>query len=112
MKLLLDQNLSRRLCQRLSDIYPQIQHICSKGLETATDQQIWDFAQKEGFVLVSKDGDFHELSFMYGAPPKVIWLRIGNCTTSQTENLLRENKKAIEQFLSDDIAALMLLEAQ
>jgi predicted nuclease of predicted toxin-antitoxin system len=110
MKLLLDQNLSRRLCQRLSDIYPQIQHICAKGLATATDQRIWDYARKDGFVLVSKDGDFHELSFTYGAPPKVIWLKIGNCSTSQVEDVLRLNHETINQFIEDDEAALLLLE--
>jgi len=63
MKLLFDENLSRRLCQKLEDIFPDCKQVCLVGLENVDDRDIWQYAAKEGLTIVSKDGDFHDLSF-------------------------------------------------
>lgn len=110
MKLLFDQNLSPRLVNRLADIFPGSSHVSLQALDTADDRVVWDFAGSNGFVLVTKDSDFSELSTLRGFPPKVLWLRIGNCTTGQMETLIRNSQEAIQQLESD--AAIGVLELQ
>ena len=96
MRLLYDQNLSPRLVDRLIDLFPDSRHVSTVGLEAATDDEVWTFARDNGLVIVSKDGDFGEMNVLRGFPPKVIWLRLGNCTTRHVENALRANHPAIE----------------
>ena len=88
--------------------YPAAGHVRQFALHTATDREIWDFAANNGWTIVSKDGDFHQLSLLYGAPPKVIWLRVGNITTSEIAARLRLHKSDIETFLQADEALLLL----
>ncbi len=88
MKLLFDENLSFRLVAALADIFPESLHVRDVGLLGAEDQAIWKFAAEQGFILASKDTDFYDRSVLYGAPPKVIWLRIGNSTVVETANVL------------------------
>jgi predicted nuclease of predicted toxin-antitoxin system len=89
MKLLFDQNLSPRLVRLLADIFPDSDHLREVGLRDEPDAAIWLFAKEHGFTIVSKDSDFQRWSVRYGAPPKVIWLRVGNCTRHRVESLLR-----------------------
>jgi len=60
-------------------------------------------------MIVSKDEDMHDLSLVFGNPPKVIWLCLGNCSTLQIENLLRRNFNAIELFYEDENLSLLAL---
>ncbi|MGH9120188.1 MAG: DUF5615 family PIN-like protein [Acidimicrobiales bacterium] len=80
MRLLFDQNLSRNLVGQLRDAFPESQHVTALGLDTATDREIWEFARENGYLVVSKDSDFRQLAFLYGPPPKVVWLRVGNAS--------------------------------
>jgi len=102
MRLLFDQNLSPRLVQRLSDLYPKSVHARDVGLTEADDAGIWEYAKAHGYTIVSKDSDFQQRSLLYGAPPKFIWLRVGNCTVLHTENLLRTYSAAIHTFELED----------
>ena len=99
MKLLLDENLSPRLLPAICSLFPDSRHIEQCGLEGATDNQVWRYALDHGFAIVSKDSDFAERSALSGAPPKVIWLRIGNCTTSRAEFVLVNLASLIQDFL-------------
>ncbi len=102
MKLLLfDENLSPRLVDRLADIYPGSVHVSHVGLGNAFDKAVWDYARQNDFMIVTKDADFSEMSLVSGFPPKIIWIRRGNCSTRDIENLLRESYDAIAA-LSDD----------
>ena len=78
MKLLLDENLSRRLVPFLQTAYPGSSQVALEGLERASDRAIWQYAQDHGFVIVTKDADYYDLSLLLGAPPFVIWLQTGN----------------------------------
>ena len=109
MKLLFDQNLSPALVRRLADVYPDSAHVLDAGLDKADDQGIWRFARQHGFAIVSKDGDFRQLSFLIGAPPKVIWVRLGNCTTRDIEAALRSRRDELHEFDSADEAAFLIL---
>jgi predicted nuclease of predicted toxin-antitoxin system len=77
MKLLLDQNLSFRLCPVLADLFPDSTHVRLLGLSDASDNAVWEFAKRAGFTLVSLDSDFAERAALLGPPPKLIWLRWG-----------------------------------
>lgn len=111
MKLLLDENLSPRLVRNLSGEFPGISHIEFLGLRGATDRVVWEFARDRGYAIVSKDNDFRQRSFLYGAPPKVIWLSIGNAGTDTVESLLRKNREHIDRFLVQTDEGLLILQA-
>ena len=102
MKLLLfDQNISPRLVDRLVDLYPGSTHVSLIGLADAQDIEIWQHAHDNDYMIVTKDADFSELGLVKGFPPKVIWIRRGNCSTTDIETILRENYSVIKD-LSDD----------
>lgn len=109
MKLLFDQNLSRRLVARLSTVFPDSTHVVYEQLESSDDEVVWKFAKINGYTIVSKDSDFRQLSFLHGQPPKTIWLRIGNSPTSRAADLLKENVDFIAAFIDDVESALLVL---
>jgi predicted nuclease of predicted toxin-antitoxin system len=109
MKLLFDENLSPKLVQLLHDLFPNSIHVRDIGLEAADDPQVWDYAKGNGLIIVSKDADMHQRSFMFGAPPKVVWVRLGNCSTSEVEVLLRQNIDALKAFHTDAYASFLSL---
>lgn len=109
IKLLFDQNLSPRLSRALADVYPGAAHVRDFSLQRADDQTVWDFAKANGFTIVSKDNDFHHLSFVRGAPPRVIWLALGNCSTAQIEDVLRTNVLRVIAFHRDPASSFLIL---
>ncbi|WP_419165369.1 DUF5615 family PIN-like protein [Candidatus Palauibacter sp.] len=109
MKLLFDENISPRLVAALSDVFPGSVHVRDVGLARATDAAIWAYARDRGLTILSKDSDFHQVSFLRGPPPKVIWIRRGNCSTVDIEALLRSNRTEILAFGADEEAAFLAL---
>jgi predicted nuclease of predicted toxin-antitoxin system len=109
VKLLLDQNLSPRLIRLLADIYPASAHVRDLGLAAADDEAVWRYAGTESFTIVTKDDDFRQRSFLSGAPPKVVWVHLGNCRTSDVAATLRARAPEIEEFGADPEAALLVL---
>ena len=109
MKLLLDQNLSRRLIARIEDSYPGSIHAADVGLDAASDRSIWEWAGERGYVVVSKGTDFRQLAFLYGPPPKVVWLRVGNVSTAMIEALLLGSAERVARFVDDDEEALLVI---
>ena len=101
MRLLFDQNLALKLVARLSDLYPGSIHVRDVGLDCADDRQVWEYAHSNGLTIVTKDSDFNILSVYKGFPPKVIWLKTGNCTTAQIESLFRSMHADIQVFETD-----------
>ena len=110
MRLLFDQNLSPRLVQSLADIYPDSAHVLDVGLGEADDRAVWTFANENGFAIVSKDGDFRQLSFVAGAPPKVVWVRMGNCSTTDIVSALRRRAGDLRDFEEAGEAALLIID--
>jgi predicted nuclease of predicted toxin-antitoxin system len=109
MKLLFDQNLSSDLVQRLSDLFPESNHVKSFGMMMSDDGAIWAYARDNGFTIVSKDSDFQQRSLVLGAPPKVVWLRVGNCPTSRIEKLLRDHSVELHTFEVDALQSFLIL---
>jgi len=107
MKLLFDHHLSHKLVKRLADVFPGSTQTLLLGLATAEDRSIWTHAKQHGFIIVSLDADFYDLSFLLGSPPKLIWLRCGNSSVEHIERLLRSSLSQIEAFATDATAACL-----
>ena len=109
MKLLFDQNLSPKLAKRLIDLYPDSNHVYNLGIDRVADKEMREYARREGFVIVTKDSDFSDLCILQGFPPKVIWIRLGNCSTGQVDDLVRREIDVITKFLIDEFASFLAL---
>ena len=109
MKLLFDQNLAPSLVGHLRDLFPGSEHVSQCDLGNAYDLAIWEYARDHEFVLVSKDADFVELSTLRGAPPKVVWLRLGNCVTHDIHDAIRSNFIAIAELTRDHDRGVLAL---
>jgi predicted nuclease of predicted toxin-antitoxin system len=101
LKLLFDQNLSRKLVTRLADIFPNSSHVQFHNLTQAEDMEIWEFAKAQDFCIVTQDVDFADRSRLYGSPPKVIWLRCGNAPTNSIEAIFRSGIEIIQEFMNN-----------
>ncbi|HWP55133.1 MAG TPA: DUF5615 family PIN-like protein [Pyrinomonadaceae bacterium] len=95
MKLLFDQNLSPDLVKRLADLYPGSAHVYHIGIDRVADKELRDYARREGFAIVT--------------PPKVIWIRRGNCSTAAIEAILRAHNQDIDALDKDDVAGILTL---
>lgn len=109
VKLLFDQNLSPKLIRRLEDLYPNSDHLELLGLGTADDATIWEHAKQNDFLVVTKDADFADLSVFRGFPPKVIWIRRGNCSTNDIEEILRRRQCEIDDLMTDSDSGVLTL---
>ena len=87
VRLLLDQNLSPRFVRALADVFPESTHVRDVGLSRATDEAVWTYAARHGPVIVSKEAEFQQRSFLLGHPPKVVWIRRGNCSTGDNRDV-------------------------
>lgn len=101
MKLLLDQNIPRKILADILPLFPGSAHVYMLGLHEQDDRTIWEYAKVEGYIIVSKDSDFHELGLLNGVPPKVIWLRCGNVTSEFVSKLLLSKFSEIDEFFQD-----------
>ncbi len=102
MRLLFDQNLSPHLVGLLTDLFPGSLHVRDVGLQSADDETVWAYAAERGLAVVSKDSDFRQRRFLYGHRPKVIWIRRGNCTTTEIEAILRNHHESLIAFDRDE----------
>lgn len=103
MKLLLDQNISYRISNKIQDIYPGSKQVRDLGIENAKDSQLWSYAKDNDFCIVTFDGDFYEIGLLKGYSPKVIWLRLGNSSTKNIEKILRNNFELIHSFFNEPV---------
>lgn len=101
MKLLLDENLSRRLVPFLQNEFPGSTQVTLVGLEQADDQTIWRYAKENEFIIVTRDADFEELSAIHGAPPPVIWIRIPNQGKAAVLKLLLQQRTVLQETLQE-----------
>jgi predicted nuclease of predicted toxin-antitoxin system len=65
--------------------------------------------RREGFLVVTKDADFSDLCLLRGFPPKVIWIRRGNCATHSVESILRRHYADISVPDSDTFIGVLTL---
>jgi predicted nuclease of predicted toxin-antitoxin system len=108
MKLLFDENLSPKLPLLINHYFPGSLHVRDCHLKGMPDLAVWEYARVNGFTLVSKDGDFYQRSILLGAPPKVVWLRLGNCTRQQLLDLLIKYQVQIQELEAAAETVLLL----
>ena len=109
MKRLFDENLSPKLVARLAAEFPESVHVSRVGLDQADDETVWAFARENALTIVTKDADFQEISLRLGMPPKVVWLRRGNCSVDETVAMLRGNVEGVRAFLGDTQSAVLVI---
>jgi len=109
MKLLFDENLSPKLPRILSVDFPESMHVRDCGLKGFSDEDIWEYAQDKGFTIVSKDSDFYQRSLLYGHPPKLVWLRIGNCNRDILVALMIKYKEQIYLLGSNPYESILVI---
>jgi len=88
---------------------PDSTHVYLVGLDQASDQAIWHYARLNDFIVVTKDSDYSDLSVLSGYPPKVIWIRRGNCETREIASLLRSDYEAITALYEDAATGILTL---
>jgi len=112
MKILLDQNISFKLVNKIKEIFEVVNHVKDFGLLDTKDIEIWNFAKNNNFSIISFDSDFFDLSLLYGHPPKIIWLRTFNQTSKNIEIMLNNFNCQIKEFLNkdDDNSCLEILD--
>ena len=96
---LLDENLSRKLVDKLLPVFVNVIHVANEGLLNSYDGEIWNFAKNNDIVIITKDNDFADMSRLYGCPPKVVKLNCGNKTTGYIESILIAHYEAINDFV-------------
>ena len=101
MKILLDQNLSYRLVYALQSTIPELTHVKFEGLQDADDYEIWQFARRHNYTIITFDIDFYELQIVKGFPPRIIWLRSDNMTKKESIVFFQQNIGKIRDFLTN-----------
>ncbi|MEO7861698.1 MAG: DUF5615 family PIN-like protein [Nitrospirales bacterium] len=107
----MDENISESVLPAIVDLYPESLHVRLLGAGGASDDVVWRLAKEHGCVLVTRDEDFLRLSIVLGAPPKVVWLAVGNCSNQEVIRLLRTRHQNIQEFCSHDQATFLTLGA-
>ena len=109
MKLLFDENLSPRLPRLLAALFPDSVHVRDCGLLGLSDYEVWDFARNNGFTIISKDSDFLQRSLLFGPPPKIVWLRIGNCTREQLLHIIATHEQDLRALDANPSESVLVL---
>jgi predicted nuclease of predicted toxin-antitoxin system len=110
VKLLLDENVSGGIVQQIADLFPASTHVKALGMNHVEDRALWEWSKHHEFILVSKDTDFYQMAIVLGHPPKFIWLRVGNCSTTMITNLLRSRYEVIREFVERESESVLVLE--
>ncbi|MFN9581897.1 MAG: DUF5615 family PIN-like protein [Bacteroidota bacterium] len=101
MRLLFDQNISFRVANKLKTEFPGCGQVRELNLEDKSDREIWDFAKREQYTIVTFDADFYDLVTLYGHPPKVVWLRVGNTSSDNLIKVFMNRSEVIKAFVTD-----------
>ncbi len=101
MKFLFDQNISHRITKLLPPKYAESTTVKTEKLINTSDFQVWSFAKKNNFTIVTQDSDFNDFYMLYGFPPKIIWIRTGNVSTDGILNLINNHEIEILDFMQN-----------
>jgi predicted nuclease of predicted toxin-antitoxin system len=102
MRLLFDQNISFRILKLNTNLFFESSTIKKEKLINSSDREIWEFAKKNHYTIVTQDSDFNDLNLLLGFPPKIIWIRSGNQNTQSISDLIAEYSFEITRFILDE----------
>ncbi len=108
MKFLIDNNLSHKLVGYFATVFPDSEHVRTVLSVQAPDSKIWNYAGRNGFVILTKDNDFDEFSQLYGCPPKVVHLICGNRATAFIAELVQSHTNELLEFGTADAENCLL----
>ncbi len=109
MKLLFDENISFRIVKKLESVFPDCSHVKEHHLMQANDLEVRKFAKENGFTIVTRDSDFNDMSVLFGSPPQIIWLQLGNISTQNIADVLISKYNKIISFLNDSENDILIL---
>ena len=90
----LDAQLSPEIAGYISDKFgKECHHVFEWGVRRIPDKEIYSRLREPGMVLITKDSDFVDLQYVYGEPPKVLWLRVGNTSNARLKQILDHSFK-------------------
>ena len=115
MKFLLDENISKRIIHLIQADLKQVDHLLSNQtglIAPISDHAVWKFAKEQGYHILTRDEDFIKLSLLYGLPPKVICLNIGNTTNQQLAEIIIRNSEKIKQFVNQEEYGFLVLKKE
>lgn len=110
MKLLLDENLSRRLVPTLQDRFPGTSQVALLGLERSTDIELCDYAARNDFVICSKDHDFPLLLAPRGYRPRLVHLVLGNAGNDAVLSALLAAADRLLAAFDDPATGIVVIE--
>jgi predicted nuclease of predicted toxin-antitoxin system len=99
VKFLVDANLPPRLCPWLSSHGHEAEHVFELNLLTATDTEIWERGRRDDLIIFSKDVDFYDRALLFGKPPQVVHVAVGNCSNTRLFSALASEWEEIERAL-------------
>jgi predicted nuclease of predicted toxin-antitoxin system len=103
MKVLIDQNISHRILTFIQNDLYNFEHVRNVGLKDANDYEIFMYARNNNFdSILTLDEDFQFLLLTQNQPPKIIWIKVGNCPTKILAELINNNSSIISFFLTDE----------
>ena len=94
----------------VADIFPRSTHVFDCGDIARDDILIWEFAKANDLIILTKDSDFQRLSFVFGAPPKVVWLKVGNAGTAEIARILRAQSRSVVDLAKDSDAVILVID--
>jgi len=110
MKLLLDANISWKLVNPLKEFFEDCSHVDFIGLDVpADDNEIWDYALRNDFIIITKDNDFLNILEMNGHPPKIVLLKTGNNSSRALLELIKKIKPLIDELLKSKNGVLQII---
>ena len=109
MKLLFDQNLSPKLAFHFTSKFAGSRHLKDISHDKSFDISVWEFEKSNEFTIVTKDSDFNNLVSFFGFPPKVNWIRRGNCSTTDIKKLIEHNFDKISAFINDNVNGILTI---
>jgi len=100
VKFLLDAQLPPALARWLQEAGHEAQTVREIGLRDAADAAIWNYAETDGLVLLTKDEDFAMRAQQVQAGPVIVWLRVGNSSNRALRAWLEPRLPGIVQLVT------------
>src|SRR5262245_13243504 len=86
-----------RLCAWLRSRGHDAEHLFDLNLLAATDSAIWQHAARLDCIILSKDVDFYDRALLFGPPPQVVHISVGNCSNVRLLEILAIEWNEIER---------------
>ena len=71
------------------------------SLVSAQDREIFEYARRDGDIIMTKDSDFVELLHRFGSPPQIVWFTCGNVSNRRLRSLLTSTFNDTLRLLAD-----------